>query len=58
MTAKQIMNYGAEWETLGRTVSDCHYAIIRATDYADWRESGVLCENALDARGIMQEAMK
>ena len=58
MDARQIMNNDARWKARVRTAWNCHWAIIRATDYADWRESGVLCENALDARGIMQEAMK
>lgn len=59
MDARQIMNNDAMWGTWDITALDCDYAIIRATDRADWRESGVqVRENTLNAWGIMSEAMK
>ena len=58
MTAYKIMNRDSMWGTWDRTVFDCNDATRNATDYADWRESGVLHENALDAEGFMAEAMK
>ena len=58
MTAEQIMNHAAMWDTQVRTARDCHCAILNVTDYADWEESWVLDEDTLSARGFMQEAMK
>ena len=58
MQAWQIMSDHAEWKTRGRTALDCDYAILNVTDYADWRESGVLDEDTLNAWGIMAEAIK
>ena len=58
MDARQIMNNDAMWGTWDITALDCDYAIIRATDRADWRESLVLYEDTLNAWGIMSEAMK
>ena len=58
LSAKQIMNDYAESATWGRTALRCHCAIYFATDNADWRESGVIGEDTLDAGGFMAEAMK
>ena len=58
MTAEQIMNNDARWATWGRTARDCYWAIRPVTDYADGWESRVLIDGALDAEGIMEEAMK
>ena len=57
-SAYEIMNYSTEWDTRDRTAWDCDWVITRITDYADLRESEVLYENTLDARGFMVEAMK
>ena len=58
MDARQIMNNDARWKARVRTAWNCHWAILNVTDYDDWRESGVLIENTLNAGGIMREAMK
>ena len=58
MTAEEIMNNDARWETCDRTAWNCDHATRYATDYADWWESWVLLEDTLDAEGIMEEAMK
>ena len=58
MTAWQIMNNDARWETVYRTASDCDYATCFTTDNADWLESRVLIEDTLNAGVIMAEAMK
>ena len=58
MKAYQIMNRDAEWITRVRTVLDCDYAIRPATDPADWWESEVLVDGALNASRCMAEAIK
>ena len=58
MKAYQIMNNDAMWETLERSASDCYYAIIRATDRADWWESWVIFEDTLNAGGFMTEVFR
>ena len=58
MKAEQIMNYGTEWITWGRTMEDCDYAICFTTDNADWWDSDVLDEDTLDAGNFVEEVMK
>ena len=58
MTAEQIMNNDAMWQTRERTAYDDYWPSRYATDSADWQESWVLHENALNAQGVMAEAMK
>ena len=58
MTAEDIMSFNAGWTTWCMTASDCYWPIRNVTDYADWRESGVLDEDTLNAWGIMAEAIK
>ena len=58
MTAEDIMSFNAERETQYKTVWNCDSAIIPVTDRGDWRESEVLFERTLNARGFMVEAMK
>ena len=59
MTARQIMDGSAMWDTRDRTASDYYWPIYRATDRADWLESGVLVrENTLNASRCMAEATK
>ena len=58
MKAYQIMNGNARWPTQDRTASDCDYAIIRATDRADWEESWVIFEDTLNAGGFMTEVFR
>ena len=58
LAAYQIMSRIVAVRTQDRTEWHCDYAIRPVTDHADWLESRVLLEGALDAWGIMQEAMK
>ena len=58
MTAWQIMDDHARWITRVRTASDYHCAIRNVTDHADLLESGVLIDGALDAWGVVEEAIK
>ena len=58
MTASEIMNNDARWETVEMTAWDYDDAIYPATDNADWRESGVLQEDTLNAQGVMEEVFR
>ena len=58
MTAKQIMDGEVKWDTRARTVWDCDHATCNTTDHADWRESWVLYEDTLNARGFMTEVFR
>ena len=58
MMAYHIMDGEVKWKTWSSTAIDGHYAIYYATDRADWRESGVLIEDTLNAHDFMQEATR
>ena len=58
MTAEQIMNESAMWQTLERTAAYCDIAILLVTNNADWWDSDVLDEDTLDAEGFMEEVTK
>ena len=57
MKAYQIMDDSTEWRMWHNTAWNCDIAIYYVTDYADYWESVVLCEGALNARDFMQEVM-